>query len=342
MNRATVCICILNWNGWRDTLACLSSLLPLLAQTPATLIVCDNASDDDSWVQLHAWISAHWDAAEICVIDDYHPPQTLPATPLASVTLLRTAYNGGFAAGHNAALRYAMRDPELHYYWLLNNDIQVRPDSLAHLLHCAATTPHVGLWGSTVLQQGSADIVQCAGGCRYYPWLTLFRAHLGGRPWAKVRTAPLPVRLDYIYGAALLLRAECVQRVGLLNEDYFLFYEELDLCRRLNASGYALGWCRDSLIYHQGSASIGTPAQGNRAKLIRANYYENLSTLKFTARFHPYLLPIAALFRIVLKALAVSIRGQFFLLPPLGWAYYDFFSRTQSRRYEPTLKKQSP
>jgi GT2 family glycosyltransferase len=326
-----IAICVLNWNNWRDTVRCLQSLQQ--CSSPAALIVCDNASDNDSWLQLQHWINTHWSRSDIRLIDQQSPAAPMPGGALAPLTLLRTPHNRGFAAGHNAALHYALADKSIQYCWLLNNDIEIRPDSLVHLLACAEAQPRAALFGSTVLAREQPDIIQCAGGCRYYPWLTHFRAHAAGLPLAKLDTLPAP-RLDYIYGAALFLRTEALNRIGLLNEDYFLFYEELDLCRRLEKAGYTFAWCRASLIYHQGSASIGSVAEGDHAKLARANYYENLSTLKYTARFHPAWLPLAAVLRLLLKALAVSARGQWFLLAPLVWAYYDFFRRTRSDRYE--------
>ena len=316
--RAEVCISVLNWNGWHETRKCLDSLVPLLRVTPAQVVVCDNASDDDSWACLQSSAQQHF-PDDFLVYDQQQ--DTLPPPPEAPLILLRTPRNGGFSAGHNAVLRYRLEFPGARYFWLLNNDLELAPDALQALLACAGAQPDTGMFGSSVFDAARPEILQCAGGCRYYPWLTLFRPVGGGATLDRVEPG---ARLDYVYGAAMFIRRECFAQVGLLNEDYFLFYEELDFTQRIRHAGYKIAWCRDSRVWHQGSATVGKPEEGNRDKLIRANYYENLSTLKYTARFHPFQFLLAAPLRLGLKALAVSLRGQFFLLGPLWRAYRDF------------------
>ena len=109
-----------------------------------------------------------------------------------------------------------------------------------------------------------------------------------------------------------------------LNEDYFLFYEELDYTQRLKRHGYTIGWCKHSIVYHKGSASVGTTSQGDRTKLSRANYYENLSTFKYTARFYPGWLPWVMLVRLIGKSLILLRRRNFYLFLSLFQAYRDF------------------
>ena len=93
--------------------------------------------------------------------------------------------------------------------------------------------------------------------------------------------------LDYIYGASLFVRAEVFTRCGLLNEDYFLFYEEIDFCTRAKRAGFGISWCRDSIVFHKGSQTVGRVDSGDRGKIAFANYHENLSTLIFSKKFYP-------------------------------------------------------
>ncbi len=323
-----VAIIVLNWNGWQHTLPCLDSLLPWVERGMAHLIVCDNASSDDSWARLHAWCQ-------------HSEPQ---------ITLVQTGHNLGFAGGMNVGLRLALARGGYEFVWLLNNDTLAEANSLDALLRCAQARPQVGLWGSTVA--GMDYRVQTAGGCRYNPWLTIFRnlrqgedartlLHEGGNAAedGNAATDGRNVRLDYVYGAALFAPMTSFQRVGLLAEDYFLFYEELDLCRRLRRAGLELAWCPASLVLHHGSASVNgdtaTPPQhshSQRSSRLRANYYENLSTLKFTARFHPRLFPIAYVLRFTLKTLALLVTGRMYLWPALWHAYRDFARIYKSTR----------
>lgn len=321
MSAADTCIIVLNWNGAAETLACLNSLYALHERERSAIIVCDNASSDDSWEQILNWARERWPPSELGLFPENapHPLRTY------SFSLLQTGANLGFAGGMNAGLCHARAMATYRYAWLLNNDIVVTPDALNSLYECAERQPQVGLFGSTVADARRPDRVQCAGGCRYFPLLTLFRNVLAGQAVSDVMQHDGQVRLDYVYGAAMFLRMEAVDAVGFLNEEYFLFYEELDYTQRLRRAGYELAWCPFSLVYHLGSASIQRLDTEQRRRSSVANYYENLSTLKYSKNFHREHLAIIMLLRFLFKVLAVSSRGEFYLLRPLLEAYRDFW-----------------
>jgi hypothetical protein len=283
-----------------------------------SIIICDNHSDNQSFAQISNWIKQQYFDNQYKI---YETPYFIKE-PIFECILIQTGENLGFAGGMNVGISYALTQQQFDYIWLLNNDTQVEPDALNALYQCAQQD-NIGLIGSTILEAEQFDKIQCAGGCRYYPWLTVFKNVYAGQTRQQLSSLPYP-KLDYIYGAALFLPVPVIEQIGLLNEEYFLFYEELDYCQRLKRGGYQIAWCRDSFVYHQGSASIGQVKQNIRAKLQRANYYENLSTLKYTANFYPLRLPIVMLLRFGLKALALLLRRDFDLLPALFKAYADF------------------
>jgi GT2 family glycosyltransferase len=316
-----VAVIILNWQGATDTLACLESLLAL-DYPNKTLIVCDNDSQDDSIQQISAWAAAHF--PESTRATHLNLPYELSDAPLDFV-LLKTPRNLGFAGGMNVAMRYVQACSSYQAVWLLNNDTQIVPNALTALVHCANRRPEVGLWGSTLLELDAPEQVQAAGGCRYQPYLTRMQSVGKGESLAKVMEYPEDLRLDYISGAALFIPTRVLYKVGFLNEEYFLFYEELDYTQRLKQAGLQIAWCKASWVYHQGSATVGNVKAGNKSKLQRANYYENLSTLKYSANFYPRSLWLIAIIRFSLKAAAVCARGDFFLLKPLWQAYRDFW-----------------
>ena len=314
----SIAIIVLNWQGWRHTQRCLESLLQL--DLPYRLIVCDNDSQDDSIEQIQAWAAQH----DL----DRHDLQAgeIEEASNRQFTLIATGGNLGFAGGNNVGIRYALRDPALRYIWLLNNDTMVEPQALLALYQYAEAHPRQALIGSTLLElddfdQRSEQVVQCAGGCRYWPLLTRFQANGAGIELNALYRTKLP-RLDYVAGAAMFLRIEAINKTGLLEENYFLFYEELDYTQRLKQQGYDIGWCAESLVYHQGSGTVGTKS---RDQLKRANYYENLSTLKYSYRFHRQWFVLIWLNRLVLKAIFLTIRRQWFLFPALSKAYWDFY-----------------
>jgi len=319
LTETNVAIIVLNWQGWQDTLECLDSLTNLISPGLISIIVCDNGSEDESMAQILNWAQQHYLPSEIGFFRE------IPAQPVwLPWVLIQTGANLGFAGGNNIGIRYALATQKCEYLWLLNNDTIVEAHALIRLCEYAACHPQYALIGSTLLDYYQREKVQCAGGCRYFPLLTIFRPVGGGQPLEVVMQWPATVRLDYVAGAAMWLRAAVIPEVGVLNEEYFLFYEELDYTQRLIRQGYQIGWCKHSLVYHKGSASVGNRREGNQAKLQRANYYENLSTLKYTARFYPKWLPVVMVLRFCLKSLVLISRGDFYLLIPLWQAYQDF------------------
>jgi len=326
MKQKHIAIIILNWQTWKATLACLQSLTQLKTTAVVSVIVCDNGSENQSFVYIADWLVQHFTENQFKI----HSQPVLEQEDQYQCVLIQTGHNLGFAGGMNVGVRYALAQQRFDYIWLLNNDTQVEMEALDALHHYAAQQQQLGLIGSTVLEAAQPNIVQCAGGCRYYPWVTVFKNVYAGYTRQQLKQLPTP-KLDYIYGASLFIPVSVIEKVGLLNETYFLFYEELDYCQRLKKAGYHIGWCRDSIIYHQGSASIGPVKQNIRTKLQKANYYENLSTLKYTANFYPWRLPIVMGLRFGLKALALLLRRDFDLFPPL-FAAYKTFVRLQIKR----------
>ena len=162
--------------------------------------------------------------------------------------------------------------------------------------------------------------VQAAGGCRYNPLTTVLTPHLGGRLLGEAQDTRGEPELDYVYGASMFLPRKLLERTGLLNEEHFLYYEELDLCSRARSAGFALRWCRGSVVRHAGGSSVG------RAGRALACYHENLSTLVYTRNHHPGLLPLAAAIRLAGKSAALAVRGQWRLFGPLARAYIDFLA----------------
>jgi hypothetical protein len=323
----SIAIIVLNWCGWQDTLVCLASLKKLIINKPVSIIVCDNASEDDSYAHILNWAQQHYMPSEIGIFSPTSNSRILNPDSPCPFVLIQTGANLGFAGGNNVGIRYVLANQHFDYLWLLNNDTVVEVDALLTLYEYAVAHPKMALVGCTVIDYYQVDTVQCAGGCRYWPLLTVFKPNLGGQLVSAVMQNEEPLSLDYIYGAAMFLKVDAVREIGLLNEEYFLFYEELDYSQRLKKAGYTMGWCRKSKVYHKGSASVGSVKEGNRDKRRQANYYENLSTLKYTANFYPRLLPLVMITRFFGKALVLSLRRDFYLLAPLFQAYRNFMQK---------------
>lgn len=310
---AAVAIVVLNWNRPRDTLECLESLLPQVESGRASLIVCDNGSSDDSEAVLLDWIRQRFKALD-----------ARGAPPEATVTLVQTGANVGYGEGNNVGIRQALLQSACRYVWVLNNDTVVGDGALEALVECAEAQPEPQVLGCTLVDYADRGTVQCAGGCLYSPVLTRQRDQWGGRSLASLRDVDRAPSLDYVCGAAIFVPREVWRRVGLLSSDYFLYYEELDFARRCRDQGVGLGWCRSSVVYHKRGLSTGSRSEQRRQESWLANYHENLSTLRFTARYHPWLLPVAFTVRLVAKLAVLAASGRWSAYAPLLAAYRDF------------------
>ncbi len=330
MHNQAVSTIILNFGKPETTIDCLQSLVQLSSPL-ATIIVCDNNLSTSSSQAILAWGIKQFGGKNVEILD--HGVTDQPAMPVKFV-FIRNRTNVGFAQGNNPGIRYALACGS-DFIWLLNNDTIVHPAALKQLLCCVAIDQS-NITGSTIVFNDNQTTVQCAGGCSYNPATTIFKPAMGGVP-VKDALNPntLPPHLDYIYGASLFVQKQVFEKCGLLNEDYFLFYEEIDFCTRARKAGFKIGWCRDSIVYHKVSQSVGRPDSGDRKKISLANYHENLSTLLFTRNFYPFLLPFTLFFRFFGKLIMILKRNELYLTKPLLHSFRDFFSgRNQREKYK--------
>ena len=200
MNPRVVCV-VLNWNGWRDTLECLNSLMES-SYSELTIIVVDNGSNDDSVAKIRA---------------------TYP-----EILLLESGTNLGFAGGNNVGIRYALAHGA-DYVWLLNNDTKPAPGALAELVAKARTDSRIGAVASICYYADNPSKVQAWAGTRVNLWVGYVRNSTVPRPdeW-----------FEALYGASILIARAAIENVGLLDENFFLYLEETEFCLRLRRKGW--------------------------------------------------------------------------------------------------------
>lgn len=230
-----VYVILLNWNGARRTIDCLESLADLQGSLPK-VIVCDNASTDDSWLRLQAYVSQQ---------------------QILDILLVQTGANLGFGGGNNVGLRLALSDPEMEFAWLLNNDTRVTPNSLNTLKVDMECHPEFGMCGSTLLYEDDPERIQAVGGA-YNPWLGTSKHILGHQRYSEELCQSVELtRIDYVVGASMFVRRIVLERIGLLSEDYFLYCEEIDWATRMKREmpNFKLGYSPKSIIFHKEGAS---------------------------------------------------------------------------------------
>jgi hypothetical protein len=223
-------IILINWNGLEDTVECLESLRHI-DYPNYRIVVVDNGSEHDEAVLLK---------------------QRFPET-----TLIANPKNEGFAKANNQGIEWALAQGA-DYVLLLNNDTVVDPDFLSILMAYAEAEPCVGIVGPLIRYYGS-ERTWFAGG-----WINHLTGLLGLR--GKRRNYRLyhgepPREVDFIVGCALLVRREVIEKIGLLDEAYFAYYEDCDWCLRARRAGYGVRLVPQSVIEHKKSASSGFRGQ---------------------------------------------------------------------------------
>jgi GT2 family glycosyltransferase len=212
-----VCIIILNWNGLKDTIECLTSVFKLDYQN-FEVVVVDNGSKDNS--------------SE--VIRKIYP----------QVKLIRNKENVGFTGGNNAGLRYAV-EQGADYIWLLNNDTVVETDSLRELIETGEESPGIGMVSPVIYYYDEPSRIQFSG-IPEYP--------ITGNALLDQAQRSTAVSL---WGTALLIKRGVVERVGYLNEKYFAYGEDEEYSIRVNKVGFWNRIQPRARIYHKDSRSTG-------------------------------------------------------------------------------------
>ena len=217
----TVYVILLNWQGWRDTIACLESLASL-DYTNYRVLVVDNGSTDDSVARIRA---AH--------------PQ---------VPIIETGRNLGFSGGCNVGVRRALEEGA-DYVWLLNNDTTVDPQALSTMVAVAEADPGVGAVGSVLYYLDSPKDIQAWGGGRVCFWTGRSRHLLNPVTGAT---------LHYLTAASVFIRRRALEDLGLLDENtFFMYWEDTDYSFRLRKAGWRLAVADQSIVFHKEHAATG-------------------------------------------------------------------------------------
>lgn len=218
-----VTVVIPAYDGGADLLGSLESVMASTYH-PLQVVVVDNASIDGS-------------------IDDV-------ARRFDAIELIRNLKNLGFAAACNRGIRRAM-DRHDEYVLLLNQDARVEPDAVTWLVDLARRQPAAAVIGAKTLStrrspDGTHALLYNGAWRR---WLPLWQKIPGiGQPDRGGETRPREV--DYVWGNGMLLRTEALREVGLLDQEFFMYYEDLDLCMRIQQAGWQ-AWCEPrAIIWH--------------------------------------------------------------------------------------------
>ena len=335
---APVAVVLVNWNGWRDAVECISSLLGQDYPEFHVFLV-DNDSRDGSIEHIQRWCAApraetgwhsHDGVKHICAAAGVgtgsipvrladRPGQALPPPPPGCrVTLIRSGGNLGFAGGCNVGM-VAAGTGNFEFFWLLNTDTVVRCDALDVLIQRAQREVKIGLVGSTIRYYDRPQIVQALGGARMDPE-TVTTHHIGEGTrlvTGQIDTGQVERNLFYVMGASMLVSSEFLQEVGLMQEDYFLYYEEFDWAMRGRQRRFRLGYAADSHIFHKSGASSSKVMPA----FTTGFYYRN--RIRFVRRFFPDKLAVQQRI-LLLELVRHTFRGRWVHARVVAGALWQF------------------
>lgn len=233
-----VIIILLNWNRWKYTLECLESL-ESLNYPDFDVVVVDNGSEDGSQSQLEA------------------------ARP--DLTLLQTGVNLGYAGGNNAGIKYAL-EHGADYVWVLNNDTLVNSNTLSALVEAACSRSRVGIVGSVSMFCANGSVREA----------TTSASQRRGERYVPVScTKPAAHSIDQIQfvdvvaGASVLLDIRMLREIGVFDERFFHYFEDVELCERARKAGWAVAYACRSRVKHAFGTSLSTSSAQARYYYVR-------------------------------------------------------------------------
>ena len=278
---------VVNYRGWRDTVECIDSLLKV-DHAPLRIIVLDNASGDGSLEHLEAWCSTkggglrfdRLSLARIASDDARVDEQT-------RLVLVDCERNLGFAGANNVALRFVQEKYPASAALLLNNDAVIAANAVGEMVRALGEGDTVA--GATVLRYDTPDIVEMFGGATVNPATGMVRPLGSGLRRSDPRPPTGAIRLDYVSGCCLMIGAAAVGRVGLMDERYFLYSEDVDWGLRMRRAGLRLVYCPGAEVRHKGGATVV-----HRSTIH--DYYVVRGALMLVRKHFPATLPIALMF----------------------------------------------
>jgi GT2 family glycosyltransferase len=304
-------VVIVTYNAEEVILDCLESLLAS-AGADLRVVVVDNASKDNTIVAIQQWAedSSAWVPAD----GDFFAPiehgpiklvSSVPEKGSRQIALIRSHKNTGFAGGVNIGLKLLQEHNEIDYFWVLNPDCVTENNTAATLLSFAEEVGDFSIIGGRVYLNEPPLTIQADGGqinfltgiCNPYNLM------------CRGRDVPAPANdtLDYVSGAHMFVSRAFLDQAGLMDEDYFLYYEEIDWCCRRGTLPMLL--CADAAVHHHGGHSLGS-AHVDRGPSAMAAYFMGRSRMRFMRIHKPMVLPIVYLYSFA-KSLKFFARGQF-------------------------------
>lgn len=268
MNFPKVAIIILNWNGWEDTIECLESVYQITYPLYEVLVV-DNGSKDESIQKIKDYAegktrveSKFFEFSQEnkpIYVKEYSKDELKSsvsikeyiANPVSrnNLILIKNNENYGFAEGNNIAISFSLEALKPDYVLLLNNDTVVDPNFLTELIRIAESDSYIGMLGPTIFNYKPPCSVQSAGLKILWNKGDVIDLAIEGDLSAS------PQEVDAVTGCVLLAKSELLNKIGLLNKNYFAYFEEVEWCVRARGEFYKIVYVPKGKVWHKGGAT---------------------------------------------------------------------------------------
>lgn len=212
-----ICAIVINYFGYENTIPCVRSLMP---QGISKIVVLDNSAEENQ---------------EMALLEAFQD--------LIQVDVIRSKHNMGFAGGVNFVLREMLRQP-FDAYLLLNNDT-LSPDGLIENLVTGVNHSSLDVAAPHIYGYPMKDVLWSKG--NHYNNVTGF-----------ITRKPIPIiprTYYYLTGCCLIVKREVFEKIGLFDESFFMYGEDVEFCHRAKKNGFRIGVVEDAQIYHRVNAS---------------------------------------------------------------------------------------
>ncbi|MDI6644166.1 MAG: glycosyltransferase family 2 protein [Methanobacteriaceae archaeon] len=268
-----VTIIILNWNGWKDTVECLESVYQINYPNYHVIVV-DNNSENDSIEKINSYCKGEIKvASDFIKFNNSNKPiniikisesemsfkyEKIKNSSNPKLFIIQNDQNYGFAKGNNIGILYSIYKLESDYVLLLNNDTIVDKNFLNILIKFAEINNDFGLFSPLIYEYYDAEKIQYSSDkIKWYTGMIKKR---------KNDYNSTLVETDTICGASMLIKRSTIEKIGLLPEDYFMLWEDIDYSTKAIINGIKCGYVPKSKIWHKGSVSIGKASNPLRIK----------------------------------------------------------------------------
>jgi len=219
-------------------------------------VILNHATADETVRAVRSLMQATSPVAEIIVVDNGSGDRSVDRISRSepAIRMIESRENRGFSAGCNLGIRAAL-ERGADAVLLLNSDVVVPPETVAGLELALASNPEIGIVAPMIVTMSDPTEVQSLG-IRYSARTGRMRHRGYGERMERLERLSYR-EVDGVSGCAMLVRREVLARVGLLTEEYFFGFEDLDFCLRARAAGYRSACVETVSVLHQGSLSIG-------------------------------------------------------------------------------------